>query len=198
MVDPIWWDATLSVISLGVGAVFVHGLRAGTENRAVAGAHALMALGMAGMFSPWGDPVPAPVLVAVFGVTAAWFLAVRLRAGAGDPATHTAVGCAAMTVMYLGGQHDPGPAATGHAGHHGAAAAGAVGLVGVGVSLLLIGYFLWHAWLSAGRLRDIGPVPGAGRPPSPLRTLRRATPQAGPVAHVVMDVLMALMFAATV
>jgi Domain of unknown function (DUF5134) len=150
------------------------------------GAHVLMAVGMAGMLSPWGDPVPAILGALVFGTLAAWFLSVRLHHGSGlDATAHTAIASAAMAVMYLG--HDTG-AATPDTGHH-HAVGGAVGAVSIGIALLLAAYFLWHAWECTGQIRNRPAARG-----TTLVTVR------GPavLAHLAMDVLMAVMFLAMV
>lgn len=56
------------------------GLRRDTE-----GAHCAMALAMAGMFSPIGDPVPALVWIAVFSGFAMWFGRLAWRARSAPP-----------------------------------------------------------------------------------------------------------------
>jgi hypothetical protein len=111
-------------------------------DRTVPLAHALTALAMAGMFSPWGDPVPPGPGAVLFGSAAAWF-AVRAVRGSAPP--HVAVATAAMALMYLG------TSAGGHAGH------GSGGLLAVVVALAAAGYFGWHAWVSAERARPAGP-----------------------------------------
>jgi Domain of unknown function (DUF5134) len=66
------------------------GIRPGARGgfgRDVDVAHTVMGLGMAAMFSPWGDPVAVPVWATAFGAVGVWF-AVRFvrarRAQAGD------------------------------------------------------------------------------------------------------------------
>jgi hypothetical protein len=67
------------------------------------GADVLMALGMAAMLSPLGDPVPPAVGALAFGLVAAWSLVAVAGAGARGrrttPVQH-AVGAAAMVLMF--------------------------------------------------------------------------------------------------
>ena len=81
------------------------------------------------------------------------------------------------------------PAGGGHAAH-GAAAGGGGGLSSVlivGLSLVLAGYFVWHAWTCTEHVRKHGSTSSVA-----VRT-RRMT-RAAPVAHGVMSALMAAMF----
>jgi Domain of unknown function (DUF5134) len=167
--------ATLSIAVAGVFAACVARPRCG---RSAAAAHALMGLGMAAMFSPWGDPVPPLVGAGVFAAVAAWFggrLARGVPAGPGG-AAHLVVAPAAMAAMYL---------SHGFGGHHAAAVTLAA------VWLALAGYFGWHATASAGRARQAwtgGQATGAVLAP-PARRLC-----VEPGAHVVMSGLMVAMF----
>jgi Domain of unknown function (DUF5134) len=138
----------------------------------------VMGLGMAAMFSPWGDPVPPPVGACVFAALALWFGARLLRevpAGAGG-AAHLVLAPAAMAAMYL---------SHGHGGHH------AGGFAVAALWLALAGYFGWHAAASAGRVQQAWVVALADgtviAPPA-----RSACVESG--AHVVMSGLMAAMF----
>jgi hypothetical protein len=103
-----------------------------------------MGFGMAAMFSPLGDPVPAAVWIAVFVVTGAWFTGLALRSGLGtrDAAYHV-VGAGAMLFMLLAGSRD---AAGGH--FHGT---DGLGIASVLV-LALAGFFTWHALCCGDRL----------------------------------------------
>jgi hypothetical protein len=185
VLDSVWSAAALAALSLVAAAVFAAAARR-PGDRSVPAAHGLMGVAMAGMFSPWGDPVPPAAGVVVFGLVAAWFAAVRLnRGGSGvDAATHTAIAAAAMVLMYL--WHQPGaePVAAGGSGHahHGGGATGSAGVLVVVASLLLGAYFVWHAWMCA---RDVEDAPG-----SAVRVRRRVEA----AAHPLMSALMAVMF----
>ena len=171
--------ALLATLSLGVAVVFAAFVVRPRCGRLAAATHALMGLGMAAMFSPWGDPVPPTVGAALFAALALWFGARLLRgvpAGAGG-AAHLVVAPAAMAAMYL---------SHGRGGHH------ASGLVLAALWLALAGYFGWHAVANAGRVqRAWSRVPAA--------TAALVTPPVlrlwvEPGAHVVMSGLMAAMF----
>src|SRR5690242_16143425 len=102
--------ALLATLSLGVAVVFAAFVRP-RGSRSAAAAHVLMGLGMAAMFSPWGDPVPPLFAACVFAALALWFGA-RLRRGTPTGpggAAHLVVAPAAMAAMYLshasGGHH---------------------------------------------------------------------------------------------
>ena len=168
--------------------------------------HAAMGVGMAGMFAPWGDPVPAWLGTATFTVLGAWFAASALR-GARGAAVHLAISAAAMVLMYL--THHGAPAgataAGGHAGHH--SGGGAAGTAVLPVALLLAGYFAWHAWTCVDRARTSRPTPPGPTPPgaTPQDAVVDAADAAGatavrsrvgvePLAHATMSVLMAAMF----
>ena len=145
----------------------------------------------------WGDPVPAWMGAAAFAVSGAWFASVALGAGRSRAeARHLAIASAAMVAMYASSTHsaDPSgaPAGGGHAAHGlpgGGGAYGGSGVLLVALSLVLAGYFGWHAWSCTERSR----VPGAVA--ASTATVRaRTTPRAAPVAHAVMSALMAAMF----
>jgi Domain of unknown function (DUF5134) len=169
-------QATLGVTVAAVFAVLAARSRCG---RQAAGAHALMGLGMAAMFFPWGVPVPPLVGTGVFAAIAAWFggrLLCGVPTGPGG-AAHLVVAPAAMAAMYL---------SHGYGGHHPGAVAVAALWLG------LAGYFGWHAVASAVRAQQawigVGAADGVVvAPPS-----RRLWIEPG--AHVVMSGLMAAMF----
>lgn len=181
MTGPAWLGGVFALLSLVVAGVMVAAALGRHEDRSPCLAHAVMSLGMAGMFAPWGDPVPGPVGAAVFVVIGAWFAARRLRRGgqADDDALHLIVGPAAMIVMYLGMDHHADAAtpveAAGHPGHGSALAGGGGGPALAVLLLALAGYFVWHAWATGARA---GTTPGR----SPVRA-----------GHVVMSALMAVM-----
>lgn len=208
-----WVSAGLALVCLAVVALHVARLvvHAGAFGDIPGGSlgevsHATMALGMAAMFSPLGDPLPAPVWTAAFVLCGAWFAAVALRTGSfGGDAGHHVVGSAAMLFMLLVGHGGAGADAgadAGHAAHH-SAAGGGVGVVSV-LSILLAGYFAWHALRCSDRLRVGAPDDATAAPASPGATavarrtgVLRSTRTAA-LAHVVMAVAMTVMLLAMV
>ena len=186
------WTTTLAVACLGSGLACLAMAVARVGGLASQLVHGVMGLAMAGMLSPWGNPVPAWAGAAMFAVSGAWFASVALRQGPDRAdARHLTIASAAMVVMYLAGAHSApdAPAGGGHAAH-GAAAGGGGGLSSVlivGLSLVLAGYFVWHAWTCTEHVRKHGSTSSVA-----IRT-RRMT-RAAPVAHGVMSALMAAMF----
>ena len=171
--------ALLATLSLGVAVVFAAFVVRPRCGRLAAATHALMGLGMAAMFSPWGDPVPPVVGVCVFAALALWFGGRLLRGvptGAGG-AAHLVVAPAAMAAMYL--SHSYG-------GHH------ASGVVLAALWLALAGYFGWHAVASVGRVQRAWTRVPAGTAAPVAPPVRRLWVEPG--AHVVMSGLMAAMF----
>jgi hypothetical protein len=197
-----WVNALLAVISLGTGVVFVQAAARRPAGRFCFLAHALMGLGMAGMFSPWGDPVRPGAGALVFVVIAAWFGAQLLRTGRVGPtgSIHLVVGPAAMVLMYLtmgsmgsGDMAGMTMADPAHAGHSMTMGGGGGSPLLSAVSLGLVGYFAWYAWLLSASLRR--PV----APTSNDATVAVAAPAVVTTrvvvgAHVAMCVLMAVMF----
>lgn len=122
--------------------------------------HLAMALGMAAMFSPVGDPVPRWAWVIVFGLSAAWFASWALRDGlaadglGADTTAHHLVAHLAMLFMLMTPHHQAAAGAAGGQGHEGhTGAAGGSGLlawsigtgpVGTVLALVLAGYFVVH------------------------------------------------------
>jgi hypothetical protein len=158
--------------------------------------HGVMSVAMAGMFSPWGDPVPTWAGIVAFSVLGAWFAALVLR---GDrsrhAAPHLAISSAAMVVMYLLHPAAAGSGPEAPAGHHGTHGGAVPTLVALPLALLLAGYFAWHTWNCVERCRSPRPAPpaarvGKNRPPS----VASRTARAEPLAHGVMSALMAAMF----
>ena len=172
-------SALLATLSLGVAAVFAVLVVRPRCGRLAAGTHALMGLGMAAMFSPWGDPVPPLPAAGVFAAIAVWFGARLLRGaptGAGG-AAHLVVAPAAMAAMYL---------SHAHGSHH----AGAVAIAALWLGLA--GYFGWHAAASVGRVQQAWAGVPAGEGALVAPPVRRLWVEPG--AHVVMSGLMAAMF----
>lgn len=175
-----WVLGLVSIACLGGG--LVHLARVVVVRSRIPGelCHAAMAVGMAAMFSPLGDPLPRPVWTVVFALGLVWFGAgaVRGRTLAGD-AGHHAVGCAAMLLML----------AAGH-GAHGRGAAGALGVASV-AALALTGYFAWHTLRCADRCRraDLGP----GAAPATLRTHPLADPRLAAGGQLVTAAAMSVM-----
>jgi uncharacterized protein DUF5134 len=167
----------LATLSLGVAVVFAGFVRPCCCGRLAAATHTLMGLGMAAMFSPWGDPVPPPVGAVVFAALALWFGARLLREVPAGGAAHLVVAPAAMAAMYL---------SHGHGGHH----AGGVALAALWLGLA--GYFGWHAAASVGRVQQAWAGVPAGEGAVVAPPVRRLWVEPG--AHVVMSGLMAAMF----
>jgi Domain of unknown function (DUF5134) len=192
---PVGLTALLWVASLSAaGVVGVHAAVTATD-RAAGALHVLMGLGMAGMFSPWGDPVPPAAGAALFAVAAAWFLARLLRAGGSGEVLHLVVGSAAMVLMYLTAPLSgatPGGGHVGHAGHSGAVAGGSGGWLLPVVALGLAGYFAWYAWDVLRRPEDMRPE-GTGITVGGAVVVARPV-GIEPVAHAVLSAVMATMF----
>ena len=132
-----WFAGVAAIGCLIVGLLHVRQLLTVPTGRVAEASSAAAAIGMAAMFSPLGDPVPAPAWIAVFGVCAAWAtaLAVRERALGGDPGHHLLCS-AAMLFMLLGHRlHD-----------------GGLGVVSV-VAMVAAGYFAWHGLRCVDRYR---------------------------------------------
>lgn len=207
-----WVTGALAVACLAVAALHLVRLALLRCDLVDGSAHAAMALGMAAMFSPVGDPVPAPVWAAVFLLSGAWFAALVLRSGSpgvlGGDAAHHVAGSAAMLFMLGSG---PAPADGGSpAGHaaHGGGAAGLLGLASV-VAIVLAGYFAWHTLRCADRLRSArigsphvgsprigsgaGTEPGPGGPVALRRAVSLGSPRLTAGAHVAMAAAMTCM-----
>ncbi|MFC5995076.1 DUF5134 domain-containing protein [Pseudonocardia hispaniensis] len=207
----VWLDAVLALGCLllglfhlarmlggGFGSTTTGGGPLGSSPVAEA-SHAAMGFGMAAMFSPLGDPVPAPVWTGIFALTAVWFAGLALRCGLGTcDAGHHVVSSGAMLFMLFAGAHEhgggPGPAV----------ATGVLGLVSA-VAIVLTGYFGWHGLrcgervlvarrAAARRRRAIRT--GAGSNRVAVRRSRSAglhAPQSAAFGHLAMTVAMILM-----
>jgi hypothetical protein len=156
---------------------------------------------MAGMLSPWGDPVPAWTGAVGFTTLGAWFAATVLRGNrSSGTAPHLAISSAAMALMYLThGQHAGPPGASGSGLHAGHGSAGAPSLIVLPLALALAGYFVWHAWTCVDRAVDaVDNAPDKARAattsPGTVATRTRLATRMEPVAHGVMSALMAAMF----
>jgi hypothetical protein len=190
------WTVILAAACLGSGLVCLALAAARIGGGASQLTHGVMGLAMAAMLSPWGDPVPAWAGAAAFAVTGAWFASIALGTGRSRAdARHLAIASAAMVVMYLTRTHsaDPsGAAGGGHAAHGlpgGGGIDGVSGVLLVALSLVLAGYFVWHAWTCTERTR--GPAADSA---STVAVRTRSATRAAPVAHGVMSALMAAMF----
>ncbi len=189
------WTAVAAVLCLGTGLVCLALAIARVGDRPAQLTHAAMGVAMAGMFAPWGDPVPMWVGVGGFTVIGAWFTALALRR---DRASHTArhltISSAAMVLMYvMHRQSETAPGGAGAGGHaaHTVAAGGATSLVVLPLTLVLAGYFAWHTWTCVERSRS---VTGADAPTDGLRSAVRTPARVQHVAHGTMSALMAAMF----
>ncbi|MGZ8751328.1 MAG: DUF5134 domain-containing protein, partial [Pseudonocardia sp.] len=156
--------------------------------------HGVMGLAMAAMLLPWGDPVPAWAGAVAFAVSGVWFASIALGAGPSRAeARHLAIASAAMVVMYLTSTHPSGaPAGGGHAAHGLPGSGGGHGVSGVlvvALSLVLAGYFVWHAWTCTERTRV-----SAADPASTVAVRTRTATRVAPVAHALMSAAMAAMF----
>ena len=203
-----WLHGVLAALSLAVGLLHLLRLVARRRQVALEASYAAMGLGMAGMYSPVGDPVPAPVWAALFLLCAGWFggLIVRERSpGAlGGEALHLVVGSAAMLFM-LGADRQAGGSAGGHPAH----VVGAPGMAGIAsaVAIVLAAYFVLHVLRCADRLRaarlgthEAGPRSETGEASrGPTATLLRApvvahcSRTAPALAHLLMTMIMAVM-----
>ncbi len=103
----VWIQSAGALVLLAVAvhcaARLVQASRAAARPDVTDGADVLMALGLAAMLSPLGDPIPPTAGVVVFGVVAAWSLVGAV--GAGEPGRRVAwvwhaVGGAAMVLMF--------------------------------------------------------------------------------------------------
>ena len=185
------WTAVAAVLCLGTGLVCLALAIARVGDRPAQLTHAAMGVAMAGMFAPWGDPVPMWVGVGGFTVIGAWFTALALRRDrAAHTARHLTISSAAMVLMYVMHRHsETAPAVTG--GHAAHVAAGATGLVVLPLTLVLAGYFAWHTWTCVERSRS---VQGTDAPTDGLRSAVRTPARVQHVAHGTMSALMAAMF----
>jgi hypothetical protein len=175
-----WVHGALAVVCLGIGGLHLFRVGRQPRGRALEAAYAVMALGMAGMFSPVGDPVPAPAWTGVFLMCGAWFgvlLARRSLGVLGGEALHLVVGSVAMLFM-LAADHQAGGLGIRHRAHE----VDAPGLAGAAsaVALVLAAYFVLHALRCADRLRvaRLGGGPSADRAAgtTSLRTASSASP----------------------
>jgi Domain of unknown function (DUF5134) len=184
------WTALAALLCLGTGLTCLALAATGVGDRPAQLTHAVMGVAMAGMFSPWGDPLPAWAGAVGFAVLGAWFVAAVLR-GARDQAVHLAISSAAMVLMYL--THHHGATAAGapgsgpHAGHV-MTGGGPTGLLVMPLTLVLAGYFVWHAWTCVDRARCTRTGPDSAARATATR------PRVEPVVHGVMSALMAAMF----
>jgi hypothetical protein len=166
----VWVSGVFAAVFAGMALFFVVRLLASRRDASGGGwstdpsstdtsadaSHGVMSLGMAAMFWPWGNPVPALYWQVLFGVAAAWFAARLLRRGARsvtipqpergrDADLHHVLGSVAMVYML----------AAVPAGHGVAHSMHMSGISGPGIELpalawAFVGYFLVSAvWLGA-------------------------------------------------
>jgi hypothetical protein len=139
-----------------------------------------MGLGMAAMFSPLGNPVPAPLWTVGFALGVVWFGGAMLRSRTFGDAGHHVVGSGAMLLML----------AAGHSAH-GRGAAATLGAASV-AALALTGYFAWHALRCADACRR--PEPDvAGASAVAVRTRALDAPQLAAGAQLVTAAAMSVM-----
>jgi hypothetical protein len=122
-----------------------------STDRGADASHAVMSLGMAAMFWPWGHPVPALYWQVLFSVIAAWFAVQLLRRAAQPADLHHVLGSLAMVYMLTS-------SADGHHMTHGVAMAGP----GIELPVLawaFVAYFLVFAvWLGARMVTPVNTV----------------------------------------
>lgn len=153
-VSEVWMSGVFAAVFAVMALFFtVRLLGAGREttgddgkpDRTADVSHGVMSLGMAAMFSPWGNPVPALYWQVLFGMAAAWF-AVRLFRRGAD--LHHLLGNLAMVYMLAA-------VPAGHHITHGADLPGP-GIAMPGLAWAFVGYFLTFAvWLGT---RLVAPV----------------------------------------
>jgi hypothetical protein len=193
----------LAVLCLAVGLLHLTRLVRRRRDIALEAGYAAMALGMAGMFSPIGDPVPEAAWVAVFLLAGVGFAAALARTGSEHPlrgeVRHLTVGSATMLFM-LGADHRADTGAGGHAAHT-PTAPGMVGIASA-VALVLAAYFVMHVLRCADRLRAAtvaAPAPIDGRRVGPVAVAlaapasERCSARTAAVAHLLMTAAMAVM-----
>lgn len=203
----VWGSGVLALACLGVGVL--HLVRLALVRRDLVGeaSHGMMAMGMAAMASPLGNPVPDSVWTAVFVLITAWFGVLALRSGGlGGDRGHHVIGSAAMLFM-LAVQH--GGTSAGHLVGTGAAVHGSSGtfVLASAVAIAFAGYFAWHTLRCADRCRrpasgePAATVAGGARAPATSTVVRPGwsirTPQAAAAGHLVLAVSMAAMLMAT-
>jgi Domain of unknown function (DUF5134) len=158
--------------------------------------HTVMGTAMAGMLVPWLNPLPAAAWAAMFGIGAAWFGWLALRAGGTGssggsrcrfPVPHL-IECVAMIYMLLT-VHGPRPARGGPGmamPGMGAFAgpAGSFPALALVLALFMVGYLVWttERLTSLARAGTAAAVPGRDTGPQPLAAtpaLARSSPPAG-------------------
>ena len=198
MIGSSAWTVVAAALCLGTGVTCLALAATGVGDRAAQLTHAVMGVAMAGMFSPWGDPVPGWIGALLFTVVGAWFVAAALRrTGIGRAARHLAISSVAMVLMYLMHHHPDGmPGAAGSGAHagHAMAGGGTSSLVVLPLALVLSGYFVWHTWTCVERSWSRVATCTPATAPADARTAVRSTARLEPVAHGVMSALMAAMF----
>lgn len=160
----MWVSAICTALFAGLALFFALRLLAfpqdasgggGSTDRGADASHGLMSLGMAAMFCPWGNPVPALYWQVLFSIITAWF-AVRLLRRAARPVTvpqaspfraadlHHVLGSLAMVYMLAG-------VPAGHHMNHGMEMAGP-GIALPALAWAFVGYFLVFAVSLGARL----------------------------------------------
>jgi hypothetical protein len=195
VIGEVAWSAVAAVLCLGTGLVCLALAVARVGDRPAQLTHAAMGVAMAGMFAPWGNPVPMWVGVGAFTLLGMWFTVLGLRRDrATRTARHLTISSAAMVLMYvIHGRVETTPGAAGDGGHaaHAAANGGAVGVVALLLTLVLAGYFAWHTWTCVERSRS---ATNADTQTEGPRSTVRAPARVEHVAHATMSALMAAMF----
>jgi len=197
----VFGTGVVAVVCLAVG--MLHLVRLVLVRRDVVGeaSHAVMALGMAAMASPLGNPVPDPVWAVVFVLVAAWFGVLVLRSGGlGGERGHHVIGSAAMLFMLVV-EHDGASSHGGHMPGMQAQGSSAALVLAPAAAIVFAGYFAWHTLRCADRCRRAAPgepvAAGGGSAPTAAQAVRPVwsprTPQTAAAGHLVLAVSMAAM-----
>lgn len=167
----VWVSGTFAAVFAGMALLFAVRLLAvrrvtaggggGTDHSAEA-SHGLMSLGMAAMFWPWDNPVPAQYWQVLFSIVAAWFTVRLLRRGARTATIlpsgpgrgadlHHVLGSLAMVYMLAG-------APAGHHMTHGMEMPGP-GIALPALAWVFVAYFLLFAvWLGVRLIEPVNTV----------------------------------------
>ena len=168
VIGEVAWSAVAAVLCLGTGLVCLVLAVARVGDRPTQLTHAAMGVAMAGMFAPWGDPVPMWVGVGAFTLLGTWFTALGLRRDrATRTARHLTISSAAMVLMYvMHGRVGDAPAARAPEGTlHTPRRTAVPRPVALLLTLVLAGYFAWHTWTCVERSRSATGADSAGDGP---------------------------------
>ncbi len=167
----VWVSGIFAAVFAGMALFFAARLLAvggdasgggGGTDRSAEASHGVMSLGMAAMFWPWGNPVPALYWQVLFSSVAAWFAVRLLRRGARTATIlpsgasrgadlHHVLGSLAMVYMLTG-------VPAGHHMTHGMQMPGS-GIALPALAWVFVAYFLvFTVWLSARLVEPVNTV----------------------------------------